>query len=611
MYDRKHSKERAINNLKEHYFLFLITCFLAAYFGSAYSSSLSALETRATTVIDEGMAIVENGSTMPLGVLTNDDVLSELLEGNVEIAEQTSSEKATSQEEKRLGAISLGAGKGVLSGAINNIKTGNILVTAYRTISNVTKSDSITNAIFIVLTALVYLFINIIMKNTFIVSFKRIFLESYRYEKVKPNRFLFLFRVKKVFRATWVILVASIYETLWDLTIVGGFIKHYSYFMVPYIIAENPTVTAKQAIDLSRKMMDGHKWECFKIDVSFFGWYILGALTFNITSLLFSNIYIECTYVEYYVYIRSRAIKGQVEGYELLNDYYLFYKADDELINSTYADVIEIMNDDIHIEDYMHSGVRGFFERNLGVIGSYDEEEDKYNTAIEQEVKINEFKDILDKKIYPGRLFPIPEKEKEPRLEHSHYLRHYSIWSLIALFFIFAFIGWSWEVMLHIVKDGVFVNRGVLHGPWLPIYGFGGFFILICLYRLRKNPAAHMLATIVLCGIVEYSTSWFLETTKGTLWWDYTGYFLNINGRICAEGLLVFALGGTAIVYALAPIIDNQIRKANQKILIPICLILLTIFSIDFVYSNIHPNTGEGITDYDRAAYKITYDNKL
>lgn len=603
MYNRKHSKERAINNLKEHYLLFLITCFFAAYCGSAYSSSLTTLETKAVTVIDEGISIVESGSSDPLGVITNDDVLGKLLEGNFEVAEKASNKMELSQEEKRIGAISFGAGKGILSSVINNIKTGNILVTIYRTINNVTRSNSITNAVFIVLTAMIYLFINLVIKNTFIISFKRIFLESYRYEKVKINRFLFLFRVKKALKATWAILVASIYETLWSLTIVGGFIKHYSYFMVPYIIAENPTVSATEAINLSRKMMDGHKWECFKIDLSFIGWYFLSSLTFNITALLFSNIYIECTYVEYYVYIRSLTIKKQIEGYELLNDYYLFYKASEDLIKSTYADVIEIMNDDIRIEDHIHTGVRGFFENNLGVIASYDVEEDKYNTAIEQEVKIREYKDILEKKIYPERLSPIPEKDKEPRLENTHYLRHYSIWSLITLFFIFAFIGWSWEVILHIVKDGEFINRGVLHGPWLPIYGFGGFFILICLYRLRSKPALHILATIVLCGVIEYFTSFILETTKGTLWWDYTGYFLNINGRICAEGLLVFALGGTAIVYVLAPMLDNYIRKMNQRTLIPICIVLLTIFTIDSIYSNFYPNTGKGITDYDKTAY--------
>ena len=60
------------------------------------------------------------------------------------------------------------------------------------------------------------------------------------------------------------------------------------------------------------------------------------------------------------------------------------------------------------------------------------------------------------------------------------------------------------------------------------------------------------MAIVVLCGVVEYFTSYYLEVTQGKKWWDYSGYFLNLNGRICAEGLLVFGVGGMAIVYALA-----------------------------------------------------------
>ena len=57
---------------------------------------------------------------------------------------------------------------------------------------------------------------------------------------------------------------------------------------------------------------------------------------------------------------------------------------------------------------------------------------------------------------------------------HRDYHRNYTLMTYILLFFIFAFIGWIWEVGIHIVEDGVFVNRGTMFGPWLPIYGFGG-----------------------------------------------------------------------------------------------------------------------------------------
>ena len=65
------------------------------------------------------------------------------------------------------------------------------------------------------------------------------------------------------------------------------------------------------------------------------------------------------------------------------------------------------------------------------------------------------------------------------------------------------------------------------------------------LNRLRKRPVLEFVGIVVLCGCVEYTTSVVLEILhNGERWWDYSGYFLNLNGRICAEGLLVFGIGG-------------------------------------------------------------------
>ena len=85
-------------------------------------------------------------------------------------------------------------------------------------------------------------------------------------------------------------------------------------------------------------------------------------------------------------------------------------------------------------------------------------------------------------------------------------------------------------------------------------------------------------------------------------WWDYTGYILKLNGRICAEGLIVFVVGGMAAVYVLVPLIDTTLSRVNTKTLSMICMVLVVSFAADMVYSHYVPNTGEGITDYE--AYK-------
>ena len=85
----------------------------------------------------------------------------------------------------------------------------------------------------------------------------------------------------------------------------------------------------------------------------------------------------------------------------------------------------------------------------------------------------------------------------------------------------------------------------------------------------------------------------------GQRWWDYSGYFLNIHGRICAEGLLVFGVGGLAIVYVLAPFLDNMIQRLQPKVMVLVCSMLLGLFLTDQVYSAGSPNAGEGITQND------------
>ena len=179
-----------------------------------------------------------------------------------------------------------------------------------------------------------------------------------------------------------------------------------------------------------------------------------------------------------------------------------------------------------------------------------------------------------------------------------NYLRSYKITSLIVLFFVLCFIGWIYEVSIHLVRDGVFVNRGTMHGPWLPIYGWGGLLIITLLYNFRTNPKKQFFATIVLCGIVEYISSFALDVIYGQKWWDYSGYFVNLNGRICLEGLLIFGLGGLAISYIIAPMLDNALRKVSKKALVPMLVGLVTIFIIDQIYSWKVPNVGQGITSY-------------
>lgn len=198
---------------------------------------------------------------------------------------------------------------------------------------------------------------------------------------------------------------------------------------------------------------------------------------------------------------------------------------------------------------------------------------------------------------YPDGAFFLPEKKRRKWIR-TDFRRDYSFWSIVLIFMTFCIAGWLWEVILGLSSEG-FVNRGVLHGPWLPIYGCGGVGVLLALKKVRDHPLLVFVLTVILCGALEYGTGWALEALTGTRWWDYSGYFLNLNGYICAEGLLVFGLGGCAAIYFAAPMLDDLFRKIPSGWKQVICVVLLWLFFSDVIYSFFFPNTGKGITDYD------------
>lgn len=602
---RKEMKRKARRALKRHYIMYVAICLIAAYVGSEFTSSLNVLDVTPAS----GSYHTEERLERPSGINEGfADVMYDMLAGDEEDGKALSEElKAEEIERSRTGNPAFGRSRGVLASLVNSVTSGSIVVSMLAALHSLTGSENLAILIFILLGAAFLFSIWFFFVNIFKVISRRVFLEGRVYEKVPFQRMLFLLRVKKWTKVSCTMFLASLYQLLWSLTIVGGFVKYFSYYLVPYIAAENPDIAPGEAIRLSRRMMKGHKWECFVFEMSFFPWLLLGGATFGISEILYSNPYRAAFFSEYYADMRAEAKKAHLKGSELLNDTYLYEMPEDELIYLAYEDVISALirrpKDILKL-----SGVRKFFADQLGVLLTNSKTEKEYEQMQGRLVKMELLKDAVDRKAYPSRLSAVPEVEKRQRIETIHYLRHYSIWSIVLLFFIFSAIGWVWEVSLHLVTDGEFVNRGVLHGPWLPIYGGGGVLILMLLNRLRKRPVLEFIGIVILCGCVEYTTSFVLEILhNGERWWDYSGYFLNLNGRICAEGLLVFGIGGIAIVYMLAPLLDNQIQRIRPWVLIPLCLILLTAFTVDNVYSARHPNSGKGITDYEEKTACLQY----
>jgi len=595
--ERKQWKKRAKAIVKRHYVMFVILCLVAMFYGTEFNYVVTHTENTYRVLTNISHELKDK---------TLHEFTEELFSGGdgnaaegiaiLQVENELSSE-IKSRANAKLTAI-VGGNRGALSSVVDMFNSGQLLYMLVDATRSMAHSKDIIIIIMIMGSVLISLFLWVFLKNVYTAILRRMFLEARLYEEVPFFHVLHFKIYGRWIRASLTMLLRTAFLTLWWLTLVGGVIKTFSYRQVPYIVAENPDISPKEAITLSRRIMDGHKMEAFKIELSYVGWHILGFCTLGFAEALWVLPYKTATYAEYYAYVRACAKENGVEGAELLNDDCLFEKAGRDVLEKTYAD-IEKHKEFIDANRVTLAPVKAFFAKNCGLWIGSDAGKAQYDEVDNVRQQITEERAAIRGELYPQRLNPLWKEENNLAIKDARAIRTYTVWVVILFFFIFSFVGWAWEVSIHLVEDGEFINRGVMHGPWLPVYGGGVSLILVALARWRRSPLKEVVLIILLCGVVEYMTSYYLEMTKGMRWWDYTGYFLNLDGRICCEGLMVFAVGGMAAVYFLAPFVDSLLSKLPMKLLVTASIVLVLAFVADVVYSHYVPNIGEGITDYD------------
>lgn len=88
---------------------------------------------------------------------------------------------------------------------------------------------------------------------------------------------------------------------LWSLLfIIPGIYKHYQYYLVDYILAENPGMQSREVLELSKNMMNGHKWKTFVLDLSFILWHMLGMVTCGLAEIFYVKPYVYLTRASLY-----------------------------------------------------------------------------------------------------------------------------------------------------------------------------------------------------------------------------------------------------------------------------------------------------------------------
>lgn len=154
------------------------------------------------------------------------------------------------------------------------------------------------------------------------------------------------------------------------------------------------------------------------------------------------------------------------------------------------------------------------------------------------------------------------------------------------LFISYAFLGWCMEVICKLIETKKFIDRGFLIGPYCPIYGWGALAITLLLQRYKSDPLVLFVMSTLICSVIEYFTSYFMEKKYHARWWDYSNKKFNINGRICLETLIPFGILGVVIMYVTNPLLLDLYQAIPQGLLPILSILLFLGFIIDNIVSS-------------------------
>ena len=120
------------------------------------------------------------------------------------------------------------------------------------------------------------------------------------------------------------------------------------------------------------------------------------------------------------------------------------------------------------------------------------------------------------------------------------------------LFFSISILSWGLELLFSLIFRGKIVNPGSLTLFWCPIYGFSCLLIYLCTKR-ENHIFLNSIKIFLLAAVVEYLASYISEKFFNNIIWNYSKFFLNINGRICVHMTLLFTAFGLLWLYVIEP----------------------------------------------------------
>ena len=154
-------------------------------------------------------------------------------------------------------------------------------------------------------------------------------------------------------------------------------------------------------------------------------------------------------------------------------------------------------------------------------------------------------------------------------------------------FLIFAIVGWFLETCFSFYSLGHFTKRGFLFGPLCPIYGWGALILIMFFSTYKNHNLKLFIYSALIFTVFEYLVSFGMEALFSLKWWDYTGEFMNLNGRVSI--FYTFAWGIIAILFInfVYPFFKKKINIILSKIPYKIQMLVVNILILVFITDTI------------------------
>lgn len=161
----------------------------------------------------------------------------------------------------------------------------------------------------------------------------------------------------------------------------------------------------------------------------------------------------------------------------------------------------------------------------------------------------------------------------------------YYFFQWILFFFIYCFFGWIWESCYVSVREHKWVNRGFLHGPLIPIYGFGAIAVLFATIPVRDDLLAVYIFGMAGATLLEYVTGAVMEKIFKVRYWDYTDRFMNVNGHICLIASLAWGAFSVLLIQYIHAPVERAVLSLRPDIAEVLVFVMTVAFTVDTTQS--------------------------